>query len=168
LPKDVRNQAFGKPNLYGGGKVIRKIGSIVLMMIGIVVFVAATVSIISTRLSLPPWSVETEGRWTAYGLQVWGYFAGELPLSLILLLIGVFLWPSRPRSLMTKGLGVIALIITLVGLAGLARMVYSWVGIELSPSLRDVFLGIVVNFAPLLAITILAAVAARKFLISRA
>jgi hypothetical protein len=146
----------------------RKIGSIVLMVIGIVVFVAATVSIISTRLSLPPWSVQTEGRWTAYGLQVWGYLAGELPLSLILLLAGVFLWPSRPRSLMTKGLGAIALVIALIGLAALACMVHSWVGIGLSPSLRDVLLGIAINFAPLLVITILAAIAARKFLISRA
>jgi len=147
--------------------MVRKIGSIVLMLIGIVAFVAATVPFISARLSLPPWSVETEGRWVAYGLQAWRYWAGELPLSLVLLLVGVFLWPSRPRGLMTKGLGAIALIIALVGLAGLARMVYSWVGIELNPSLPSVLLGIVVNFAPLLAITILAAVAARKFLIPR-
>jgi len=146
---------------------MRKIGSIALIVIGIAALVAATVSTISARLSLPPWSVETEGRWTAYGLQVWGYFAGELPLSLILLLAGVFLWPSRPRSLMTKGLGVIALIIALVGLVVLAYTAYSWLGIELGP-VPYVLLGILVNFVPMLAITILAAVAARKFLISRA
>ncbi len=140
--------------------MVRKIGSIALTVVGIAVFVAATVSLISTRLSLPPWSVETEGCWTAYGLHEWGYWAGELPLSLVLLLAGVLLWPPRPRSLVTKGQGVFSLVIALVGLVVLARTAYSWLGKELSPSLPYVLLGIVVNFVPMLAITVLAAVAA--------
>lgn len=147
--------------------MVQKIGPIVLMVIGIAVFVPATVSIISARLSLPPWSVEREGRWVAYGLRAWSYWAGILPLSLTLFLTGVLLRPSPPRRLMAKGLGAIAFIIALVGLAGLAGMVYSWVGMELSTCLPSVLLGIVVNFGPLLAMTILAAVAARKFLISK-
>ena len=99
--------------------MVRKIGSIVLIVIGLLVLVAATVPFISTRLSLPTWSVETEGRWVAHGLQAWSYWSAELPLSLVLLLVGVFLWPSRPHGLMTRGLGAIALIIALVSLAGL-------------------------------------------------
>jgi len=147
--------------------MVRRIGSFALMGAGIVAFVAATVSLISMRLSLPPWSVETEGRWVAYGLHEWGYLAGALPLSLILFLAGVLLWPPRPRSLVTKGQGIISLVIALVGLVVLARTVYGWLGIELSPSLPYVLLGIVINFVPLLAITILAAVVAvRRLLIS--
>ncbi len=147
--------------------MVRKIGSFALMGAGMVTFVAATVSLISMRLSLPPWSVETEGRWVAYELYEWGYLAGALPLSLILFLAGVLLWPPRPRSLVTKGQGIISLVIALVGLVVLARTVYGWLGIELSPSLPYVLLGIVINFVPLLAITILAAVVAvRRLLIS--
>lgn len=140
--------------------MVRKNGSIALMVAGIAVFAAATVFLISMRLSLPPWSLETEGRWTAYGLNVWGYMMGELPLSFILLLAGVLLWPPRSHSLVTKGQGLLSLVIALVGLAVLARTAYSWLGIELSPSLRDVLLGIAVNFVPLLAITVVAAIVA--------
>ena len=148
-------------------KTVRKIGSIALMVVGIVAFVAATVSLISVRLSLPPWSVETEGRWVGYGLRQWGYLAGELPASLVLFLGGVFLWPPRPRGLAAKGLGIVALVIALLGLVALARTVYSWLGMELNPSLSIVLLGIVVNFGPLLAITILAGVAAQRFLMNK-
>jgi len=137
------------------------------MVIGIAALVAATVSTISARLSLPPWSVQTEGRWTAYALQVGIYLVGELPLSLILLLAGVFLWPSRPRGLVAKVQGVVCLLIALVGLVVLAYTAYTWLGMELGP-VWYVLWGILVEFGPMLAITILAAIAARKFLVSRA
>lgn len=139
-----------------------KICSIALIVVGIAVFVSAIVSLISERLSLSPWSVETEGRYVAYGLHAWGYWAGELPLSLALLVIGILLWPPRPRSLVTKVQGFLSLVIALVGIVVLARTAYSWPGMELGPSLPlpYVLLGVVVKFVPMLAITILAAVAA--------
>jgi len=144
--------------------MVRKIGSIALTIVGIAVLVAATVSLILNRLSLPPYSVETEGRWTAYGLHQWAYWMGELPLSLILLLTGLLLWPSRPHSLMTKLQGLLLLVIALVGLAHLGGTAYSlvssWWGVEFSLSVRDVLLGIAVNFVPPLAITVLAAIGA--------
>ncbi|MDZ7302318.1 MAG: hypothetical protein ONB44_09260 [candidate division KSB1 bacterium] len=151
--------------------MVRKIASIALTIVGIAVFVAATVSLISTRLSLPPYSVETEGRWTAYGLDQWAYWIGELPLSLILLLTGVLLWPPRPHSLVTKGQGLLLLVIALVGLAVLARTAYSlvssWWGVEFNLSLREVLLAIALYFVPMLAITILGAIGAwRRLTIS--
>lgn len=120
----------------------------------------AIASLISMRLSLPPWSVETEGRWTAYELQKWGYFAGELPLSLGLLLAGILLWPPRPHSLVTKGQGTSPLLF--IALAVLACGVYTGLTIGLSPLWRDVLLGGVVNFVPRLATTILGAGVARR------
>ncbi len=141
--------------------MMRKIVAAVLVALGIVTLVAATAALIQHRLALPPsWSVETEGRWVAYGLREWAFMLGELPLSLALLLGGILLWPSRPHSLVAKGQGILSFVIALVGLVGLARTAYSWLGIELSPSLAYVLLGIVINFVPLLAITVLAAVVA--------
>jgi len=134
------------------------------MAAGIVAFVAATVSIISTRVSLPPYSIETEGKWTAYSLRRWAYLVWELPMSLILSLVGVLLWPPRPPTRTTKGLGAISLIIALIGLMATAYMAYSWMGMELNPSLPIVLAGIIVNFTPLLVMTMLAAAATRRLL----
>ncbi|MEM3646998.1 MAG: hypothetical protein QW334_02500 [Thermofilum sp.] len=140
--------------------MVRKIG-IALVVVGLAVFVFATVSLISERLSLPPWSVETEGRWTAYGLSVWGYVIGELPLSLALVLAGLLLWPPRPRSLVAKVQGSLSLVIALIGLAALACLVHTLIetgGFEPSPP--SVLLGILVYFVPMSVITVLATMVA--------
>jgi len=43
------------------------------MTLGISVLIAATGALVLNRLSLPPWSVQTEGRWTAYGTLKWAF-----------------------------------------------------------------------------------------------
>lgn len=151
-------------SLFGSENIVRKIVSLVLMIVGIVVFFAATVSLILTRLSLPPYLVETEGRWTAYGLNQWAYWMGELPLSLILLVAGLLLWPSRPKSLMTKLQGFLLLVIALVGLVHLIFTTYSlvssWWGVEFNLSLREVLFAITLYFVPMLTVTIFATIGA--------
>lgn len=89
-----------------------------------VALIATTVSIVLLRLSLPLWSVETEGRWPAYGLLMWAFLVGERPLRLALVRGDLLLWPHRPRGLAARGLGVIALIIAVAGLVALAGIIY--------------------------------------------
>ena len=104
---------------------MRKIVAIVLVVLGIITLVVAITALVWNRFSLPPWSVQTEGRWAAYGIHVWAFLVGELPLGLALLLGGLLLWPSRLTGLAAKGLGAATLIIALTGLLAFASLTYS-------------------------------------------
>ena len=143
---------------------MRKIVAMVLMVLGMVGLVAATVALVRNRLSLPPCSVQTEGRWTAYGMHKWAFLVGELPLGLGLLLAGVLLWPSRPSGLIAKGTGSIALLIALAGLVAFAGLTYGLLRNVLGSSpapptaleLLSFLLAALAGLAPLLAMTVLA------------
>ena len=77
---------------------MRRLVAMLLMALGIIALVAAMAALAWNWLSLPPWSVQTEGRWTAYGIHKWAFLVGELPLGLSLLLGGYLLRPSRPTG----------------------------------------------------------------------
>jgi len=147
---------------------MRKIIAMVSMGLGIIALVAAIAALVWNRLSLPHWSVQTEGRWTAYGIHEWAFFVWELPLGLALLLGGVLLWPSRPTSLVAKGVGVGAVIIALAGLVAFTGLTYGALRniLEPSPSPPTVLetlsflLKASVGLAPLLSMTVLAVGAA--------
>lgn len=104
--------------------MIRKIASAGLVVLGIVVLIATTVSLVQSRLSLPVWSVQTEGRWVAYGIESWAFWMGWAPLGLLLLLGGILLWPSRPTGVVAKGVGIAALVIAFAGLVATAGLAY--------------------------------------------
>lgn len=89
------------------------------------ILVIATVALVLHRVSLPPYSIQSEGRYVGYGLHVWFYLAGEVPLSLALLLAGILLWPLSPDSPARKKQGFSLLVVTLISLMALARMAYS-------------------------------------------
>jgi len=143
---------------------MRKVLAMVLMALGIIVLVAATAVLVRNRLSLPPWSVQTEGRWTAYGMHKWAFVVWELPLGLAVLMAGYLLWPSRLTGLAAMGLGAVALIIALAGLVAYAGLTYGALCNVLEPSptppmvleALSFLLRAVVSLAPLLVMTVLA------------
>lgn len=151
---------------------MRKTAAIVLAALGIIVLVAAIIALILNRLSLPPWSVQTEGRWTAYGMHKWAFLVGELPVGLALLLGGILLWPSRLTGLAARGLGAVALVIALAGLVAFAGLTYGVLRNVLSPSpapptvleLLSFLLAAVAGLTPLLMVTVLAGGVAWKSL----
>jgi len=151
---------------------MRKIVAAILLVLGVVVLIVATAILVRNRLSLPPWSVQTEGRWTAYGTHKWAFLVGELPLGLALLLGGYLLWPSRLTGLAARGVGTVALIIALASLVALVGLTYGALRNILEPSpapptvleLSSFLLAVVAGLAPLLAMTVLAGSVAWKSL----
>jgi len=154
---------------------MHKIIAMVLMVLGIIALVAAIAALVWNRLSLPHWSVQTEGRWTAYGIHEWAFFVWELPLGLALLLGGFLLWPSKVSRQIGRVFGSIALIIALASLVTLAGLFYGVLRNVLEPSpgpltvleTLSFLLKAVVGLAPLLVMTVLAVGAAWKLLQTR-
>ncbi|ODS42208.1 MAG: hypothetical protein MSIBF_02415 [Candidatus Altiarchaeales archaeon IMC4] len=72
----------------------RKIGAIALVVLGILIFVAYSIHLILFKLSLPPYSVQTEGKYVAYGLEVWG-FLWSIPVVVSLFLLAYLIYPSK-------------------------------------------------------------------------
>jgi hypothetical protein len=151
---------------------MRKTAAAMLLALGIVVFIATTTTLVRHRLALPPWSLQPEGRWTAYGMHEWAFLVGELPLGLALLLGGYLLWPSRLSRLMGKGIGAISLLIALAGLVTVAGLTHGLLRNVLvsSPApltVSELFrflLPAVAGLAPLLVLTVLAGGVAWKSL----
>jgi len=75
---------------------IKKIAAVAFIVLGVTILAFSSTELILTRLSLPPWSVQTEGKYVAYGLQVWA-FLWTLPLVVSLLLAGYLVYPSMFR-----------------------------------------------------------------------
>jgi len=72
----------------------RKIGAVALVVLGILIFAAYSIHLILFKLSLPPWSIQTEGKYVAYGLEVLG-FLFSLPVVISLFLLAYLTHPSR-------------------------------------------------------------------------
>lgn len=101
---------------------IRKITAIAFIILGLIILAFSSIQLISTRLSLPPYSFETEGKYVAYGLQVYT-FLWTLPLVVSLFLAGYLVFPPMFRRfhivmrglsalLAIGGFGVTALLIS--------------------------------------------------------
>jgi len=154
---------------------MRKIIAMMIMVLGIIALVAAIAALVWNWLSLPHWSVLTEGRWTAYGIHEWAFFMWELPLGLALLLGGFLLWPSKVSRQIGKVFGSIALIIALASLVTLASLIYGVLRNVLEPSPAPLtvleklsfLLKAIVELAPLMVVTVLAVSAAWKLLRTR-
>ncbi len=73
----------------------RKIGATALVVLGLLIFAAYSIHLILFKLSLPPSnSVLTEGKYVAYGLEVWG-FLFLLPVVISLFLLAYLIYPSK-------------------------------------------------------------------------
>jgi len=73
---------------------IRKIGSIALTILGILIFVAYSIHLILFKLSLPPYSIQTEGKYVAFGLEILAYLF-SLPVIISLFLLAYLIYPSK-------------------------------------------------------------------------
>ena len=75
---------------------LKKITAITFMSIGVIILTFSSIKLISTKLSLPPYSFETEGKYITYGLQVLT-FLWTLPVVFSLFLAGYLVFPSMFR-----------------------------------------------------------------------
>jgi len=76
---------------------IKKIVGIAFIILGIMILSFSSIQLILTKLSLPPYSTQTEGRYVAYSLQVYVFFFLTLPLVVSLFLAGFLVFPSMFR-----------------------------------------------------------------------
>jgi hypothetical protein len=76
----------------------RKIVALGVMSLGVLVLVTSLIRLISLRLSLPPWSVQTEGKYVAYGMEVWGLLFFVLPAVVSLFLLSYLFYPLRIKK----------------------------------------------------------------------
>ena len=75
---------------------IKKIVAIAFVVLGVTILAFSSIRLILTRLSLPPYSLQTEGKYVAYSLQVLT-FLFTLPLVVSLFLAGYLVFPSMFR-----------------------------------------------------------------------
>ncbi|MFQ5758300.1 MAG: hypothetical protein ACE5IF_01330 [Candidatus Bathyarchaeia archaeon] len=105
-----------------GRMEIKKPTAIASIMLGLIILTFFSIKLILTKLSLPPWSIQTEGKYVAYGLEVYKFLFFTLPLGVSLLLAGYLVYPPmfrrfyatiRPLSalLAIGGFGVTALVV---------------------------------------------------------
>jgi len=73
---------------------IRKIGSIALIILGILIFAVYSIHLILFKLSLPPYSIQTEGKYVAFGLEILAYLF-SLPVIISLFLLAYLIYPSK-------------------------------------------------------------------------
>ena len=72
----------------------RKIGAILIAALSFLTFAAYSIRLISLKLSLPPWSFQTEGKYVAYGLEELG-FVVSIPVLVSLFLFAYLAYPSK-------------------------------------------------------------------------
>ena len=73
---------------------MRKIGAILMAALSFLTFAAYSIHLILLKLSLPPWSVQTEGKHVAYSLEVL-CFLWCLPVVVSLFLFAYLTHPSK-------------------------------------------------------------------------
>ena len=109
----------------------RQITPIILVVLGIVIFVTYFIHLILLKFSLPPWSFQTEGKYVAFSLEVWG-FLWLIPVSISLFLLAYLIHPSKFErfSKMLKAL----FIIFAIGGFGLTALLMGSAIINSSPA----------------------------------
>ena len=87
---------------------MRKIGAMLMAALSFLTFAAYSIHLILLKLSLPPYSVQTEGKYVAYSLEVFG-FLWSIPFLVSLFLFAYLTHPSKFErfSMMTKVLSII-------------------------------------------------------------
>jgi hypothetical protein len=141
----------------------RRLVSAVLMASGVVIAVVSFATLVLMKLSLPPYSVQTEGKYVAYGLAVWLYGLWMIPIGSILTVLGLLIYPF---SLFRKEILVIELAFALGALAILIRsasiIIGSWIESYYLPTLLEIFGGFVGMFLPLTATLLISMFTARR------
>jgi len=73
---------------------IRKATAIAIITLGIIILAFFSIELIITKLSLPPYSPESEGKYAAYSLRVYTFLSFILPLVVSLFLAGYLVFPA--------------------------------------------------------------------------
>jgi|GEM_PF-7034868 len=136
-----------------------------LIGLGLFVMLYCALLLISMRMALPPWSLQTEGKYVAYGLSVWLYGLWMIPIGAIITLLGIYLYPTS--SLSRKS----CIIPTVLGLGASAALLYYGSSIISNlitypplPTPLQIFGGFVGMFLPLTIVLLLSIFTARKIL----
>jgi len=76
-------------------KKIRKIEALIMVTLAIALFAKVSIHLYYEKLSLPSvWTPENEGRFVAYGLELWAFFF-IIPIVISLFLLAYLIYPSR-------------------------------------------------------------------------
>ena len=147
--------------IYRDKMEIKKITAVAFIVLGVIVLAFSSTELILTRLSLPPWSVQTEGKYVAYGLQVYKFFFA-LPLVLSLLLAGFLAYPSMFRRFYAA-IRVLSLLLAVAGF-GVTALVMRPAVINYLPliSIPIFILTSIAGLSPLWIMAFLAVLAFRK------
>ena len=92
---------------------IRKVISLTLILLGSLMLIFFSVKLILTKISLPPYSLQTEGKYVAYSLQVW-MFLWTLPWIASTFLASYLIFPSMFRRLQNVVV-VVSVFLTIAG-----------------------------------------------------
>jgi len=73
---------------------IKKATGIAIITLGVITLTFFSIDLIITKLSLPPYSPESEGKYVAYSLRVYTFLSFILPLGVSLFLAGYLVFPT--------------------------------------------------------------------------
>jgi len=145
---------------------VKRFTAIAFMALMIIVFAFFSTQLILTKLSLPPWSIETEGKYVAYGLQVYQFLFFTLPLVFSLLLAGYLVYPSMLYRFYVA-IRVLSLLLAIGGFGVTAVMIYLAV-INYLPVINNIPVFILTSIAGLSPLWVMAVLATLAFKKSKA
>jgi len=119
---------------------IRKVFSLTLIALCSLMLAYCSVRLVLAKISLPPYSPQTEGKYVAYSLQVWT-FLWTFPWIASIFLVAILISPSMFRRFQNAVM-ILSVFLTVVGLGITALLAVSaiingaplmWVPAGLSP-----------------------------------
>ena len=100
----------------------RKILAVVFLAVAVVLFAVASIDLIKMRLSLPStYTMQNEGKFVAFGLEVWMYVF-TLPIVISLLLGAYLIYPSKFEKI-SKESKIIFSLLAIVGFGIAATLI---------------------------------------------
>jgi len=75
---------------------LRKIGSLLFLILATLLFTINIIDIIIEKISLPSiWTIENEGKFIAFGLRIWAFVFFIIPIIISLVFAAYIIHPSR-------------------------------------------------------------------------
>ena len=102
---------------------IRKVFSLTLIVLGSLMLVYYSVRLILAKISLPPYSLQTEGKYVAYSLQVLT-FLWMLPWIASIFLVAILIFPSMFRRF-RNAVTILSVFLSVVGFGVTALLTVS-------------------------------------------
>jgi len=102
---------------------IRKVFSLTLIALCFLMLAYCSVRLVLAKISLPPYSLQTEGKYVAYSLQVWT-FLWTLPWIASIFLVAILISPSMFRRFQNAVM-ILSVFLAVVGLGITALLAVS-------------------------------------------